>query len=183
MRLFSSWIWNSKKIPHHRKLLHRPEGNHSHSIDLHTLGELGFGAVHSVDIAFVYFMLKTPRAGRWVLGKSEGQLLPKGQGAKCDNTAKRTVASPARAHPTLPEQGKQDRPKGGGQGQPRIQITTQVCSDKTGLRSSWEVTPLVRVKFSESNEGLTQHGDCQADILLPNLSLIDRMKTVVSSVV
>lgn len=70
------------------------------------------------------------------MGKSEGQLLPKGQGAKCDNTAKRTVASPARAHPTLPEQGKQDRPKGGGQGQPRIQITTQVCSDKTGLRSS-----------------------------------------------
>jgi len=70
-----------------------------------------------------------------VLGNSETQLLPKGQGAKGDNTAERTVASAARVHPTLPKQGKQGRPKGGIQGQPRVQITTQVCNDKTGLRS------------------------------------------------
>lgn len=40
------------------------------------------------------------------MGNSEGQLLPKGQGAKCDNTAEKTMALPARPHPTLPDQGK-----------------------------------------------------------------------------
>lgn len=116
-----------------------------------------------------------------VLGNSEGQLLPKGQGAKCN--AERTVASTAWAHPTLLEQGKQGRPKGRSQGQPGVQITTEVCSDKTGLRSSWEVSPLVRIKFSESNEHQTQHGDCQESLLLPNLSFIDRKTTLVSSII
>lgn len=60
-----------------------------------------------------------------VLENGEGQVLPGRQRAICDNTDEKTVASPARVHPTLPEPGKQGSPIDGSQGQPgSVQVTT-----------------------------------------------------------
>ena len=41
--------------------------------------------------------------------------------------------------PTVPERGEQDRPRGDGQVQPKVQVQMQYNSDETGLRSSQEV--------------------------------------------
>lgn len=150
MRLFFSWI-GSSKISH-------TTGKHCTGqrvatnflfIYIHTQGIRLWGSSkcgHSL-----WLTLKTPGAGRRCWGTVRADCC-QGQGDKYDKTAKRMVASPARAHPTLCKQG---RPKGGSQGWPRVHITTQVGSDKMvwGPRSSWEVNPLVRVKFNESNEG------------------------------
>lgn len=89
---------------------------------MYTLGEWVFGAVHSVDL---FYTGKT-QSKLMVVGNDEGQLVPGRQGTICDNTAEKTVPSPARIHPTLPEQGKWGSPRDGSQGQPgSIQVTTQ----------------------------------------------------------
>lgn len=89
----------------------------------------------------------------------------------------KAVATPARVHPALSEQGKQGSPTDESQGQPgSVQVTTEIRCGETDPRSSCEVNPLIRFKFNENNECQTQHGDCQAGLLLPSLSFIDKRK-------
>lgn len=84
---------------------------------------MGLWAVHSVD----FFYTDNTQSNLMVLGSGEGQLLPGREGAICDNTDEKTVASSARVHPNLtpPELGKQGSPTDGSQGQPgSVQVIT-----------------------------------------------------------
>lgn len=79
---------------------------------------------------------------------------------------------PAKAHATVFTEGKQCMPMGCSQVQRRVQITTQLCRDEAGPKSSWEISPLIRIRLSAKK----QHGDCRADLLLLLLPLVDRSK-------
>lgn len=59
--------------------------------------------------------------------------------------------------PTMPGQLEQGRPSDDGrQGQLRVQTTRQACGDRAGLRANWEVSPLVRIRSSDGDQGQTQ---------------------------
>ena len=79
-------------------------------------------------------------------GAERPGLLAKRTWAKGDSIALETSS-------TVPKQGKQDRPAGGGQTQPRAHNTRQDCGDDAGPRAGWEVSPQAGIRSS----------NCQAD--------------------
>lgn len=109
--------------------------------------------------------LQTGQAG-WCMGVMSGCsrhcLLPKTQGTDRDNVAARSGSSPARAHPTALKGGRQGWPGSGSQLQPGVQSIRQFCDDETGLTSSQEVNPQVRIRPSKANNGQTQPSYHQA---------------------
>lgn len=57
----------------------------------------------------------------------------------------------------MSRQWEQGRPSDDGrQGQLRVQTTREACGDRAGLRSNWEVSPLVRVRSSDGDQGQRQ---------------------------
>lgn len=120
----------------------------------HTRGELGFGVVHSVDTAYVYFTLKNIlRTGEW----SSGTVMASCSLRYREPSMVTQLVQPW-VHQPKPMQSVHRRqavcvPEGGSQTQQRVQVTTQLRRDEAGPRSRWEISPLVRVRFSEHNQG------------------------------